>query len=134
MDTYQAWILYLYFFTTNPDGWAIRSFFCCCSLISICKHVLKFTFFGFFLSLTGDQQERKEMSFRHSVRANKKRGLVHPQLVHHQLPATNRQMALPILNPPQVCRKELLVDCPLAVQSRILVGKTVLWAFSSSKV
>ena len=88
-------------------------FFCCCSLISICKHVLKFKFFGFFLSLTGDQQERKEMSFRHSVRANKKRGLVHPQLVHHQLPATNRQMALPILNPPQVCRKELLVDCPL---------------------
>ena len=69
------------------------NFFCCCSLISICKHVLKFTFFGFFLSLTGDQQERKEMSFRHSVRANKKRGLVHPQLVHHQLPATNRQMA-----------------------------------------
>ena len=44
---------------------------------------------------------------------NKKRGLVHPQLVHHQLPATNRQMALPILNPPQVCRKELFVDCPL---------------------
>ena len=80
-------------------------FFCCSSLISICKHVLKITFFGFFLSLTGDQQERKEMSFRHSVRANKKRGLVHPQLVHHQLPATNRQMALPILNPPQGSRK-----------------------------
>ena len=34
-----------------------------------------------------------------------KGGLVHPQLVHHQLPATNRQMALPILNPPQGSRK-----------------------------
>ena len=103
----------------------IYDLFCCRSLISICKHVLKFTFFGFFLSLTGDQQERKEMSFRHSVRANKKRGLVHPQLVHHQLPATNRQMALPILNPPQVCRKELLFGCPLGVIDNLGCKKSV---------
>ena len=63
-------LLILFYNECEWMGYTI--FFCCSSLILICKHVLKFTFFGFFLSLTGDQQERKEMSFRHSVRANKK--------------------------------------------------------------
>ena len=55
-----------------------------------------------------------------------KGGLVHPQLVHHQLPATNRQMALPILNPPQVCRKKLLFDCPLGAIKNLGWKKSVM--------